>query len=241
MAGAAVGFFIAGPPGGLVGGGVTALTRFALRRSTGGVLRAQRRRQEDVLQVAARAAEMPVMDLLAALRSRTGAEDLLSLTLRAAADNSTTNTLFALAAVLAHTAKEPDGPAVAFETLFVRAVADCDAAHVRVLRAFTSTSNQLGLGDGSRAFDREMGALNDVQVDLVFPGLASVRTPVLAVLQRHGLIEYRAFDAGGVSGGGGPTTWIITDFGRTFIERLRFLDRVTQPWSAGVTDVRDDI
>ena len=234
MAGAAVGFFIAGPPGALIGGGIAPLTRFAIRRGIGGVQRAQQRRREDVLHVAARAAGLSSVDLLARLRATPQTEDLLLQTLRAAADSAMTAKLVALAAALAHVAVRPETQTIAFETIFVRALSDCAAPHVLLLELFTKTGNELGLGDGGSDFDQALDALNERQIGLAQPDLLPMLVPLLAVLQRHGLVVPRN-GAGPTPFAGGPapfTSWSITAVGRTFLERLRLVHTVTRPWGS---------
>lgn len=148
---------------------------------------------------------------------------LLSSAMTAAQDAESQGHLNALAEALASGAI--DSATIGRESLFIRAVADLDAVHVRVLRVFTRTSNQLGLGDGSEEFDEEVSTLNGVQLSkFAAPDLVDVLSPILATLTRHGLVTNLS--------GGGPTTYdgmsepraidtyAITDFGRTCLARL---------------------
>jgi hypothetical protein len=183
----------------------------------------QRFRAANVLEAAAAASGLPVGELVQRLVESAEAEELLTRTLRAAADATMSEKLVALAMSLAEVAQAENDGEVAVEAAFIRALEDCDASHIRVLRAFTSTSNELGLGDGSEAFDEPLDGLNQSQLIMVIPDLEDLLPPILAVLQRQGLV-YSPQSTASTLGGGvvqlEHTPWQLTPFGKDFLTRI---------------------
>ena len=158
------------------------------------------------------------------------------LTLRAASETGNVRKLFALAQNLGSAARDLGSP-LAFETMFVRALADCDSVHVYLLEIFTMTDNQRAAGKpGHRydpAFDQVPDEINQLQVEAARPELREYLEPLLAVLQRHGLLVSRS-PSGGMSlggGSGGPASvyWKMTPFGRTFLNRLDAVAPLSRP------------
>lgn len=111
-----------------------------------------------------------------------------------------------------------DGATIQAETLFVRAVADLDLVHVRVLAAFKKSSNELGLGSGEPDFDGTVSSLNRTQLsEYVFPDLVAVLEPVIATLTRHALLRQ---GSGSWADLEGNPTYRITAFGEECLRRL---------------------
>lgn len=191
-----------------------------------GLVRVVGRRREKAVETVDRAAKRARLDPDDVVERLVATDDglkLFSAAMAAAQDADSQAHLNAVAEALANGAI--DSATIGRETLVVRAVADLDAVHARLLRMFTRTSNELGLGDGSEQFDEAVSTLNGVQLsELAAPDLADVLSPIMATLTRHGLATSLA--------GGGPTTYdgmddprpvdtyAITDFGRHCLARL---------------------
>jgi hypothetical protein len=134
--------------------------------------------------------------------------------------------LIALAAslVMADRTVDDEGT-LAMETAFVRALAECDPVHIRLLGAFVMTANDLGLGDGTDAFNSVRDGLNGgTQLTIVRDKLCLGNTLdyLLSTLERLGLIRNV------VSGEDAPPMitktvprWHITQFGKEVLNRLR--------------------
>lgn len=237
LAGAGLGLAFGGPPGMvLLGAAAPPLVQFALLRGRARVRRRKAAREKEVLLAAATAAGITVLDLLARMKASPAGEELLLLTLRAASETGNVNKLFALAQNLGSAARASGSP-LAFETMFARALGDCDSAHVYLLETFTKTGNELSAhAAGHRydpAFDQVPVEINQLQIETGRPELREYLDPLLAVLQRHGLVVSRA-PTGGMSfsgGSGGPAfvLWKLTPFGRTFLDRLHDIAPLTRP------------
>lgn len=188
----------------------------------------RQQRAEAVLVAAAQHAKLTVDELVGRLQRSAAGEDLLTLTMRAAHDASLSAKLYALAAALANGARNEAG--VSFESTFVRAINDLDAASVQILASFGRSANDLGLGSGGVEFDEPVNSLNSVQLATAHPGLTALLDPLLAVLQRHGLIAPITSGGGTFFGGGGQRleTWGTTPFGEEVAARLRAIDDVVR-------------
>ena len=175
------------------------------------------RRAASVLRGAAEALGTDVSDLQERLHSDPSREQLLLRTLGAAENAPLREKLCAYALALAR-GSIGDGPQVAWETTFVRALDDLDPSHLALLDRFTWSSNRLGLGDGSSDFDRVPEALNPTQLERIANDLENLPA-LLATLQRHGLVASQS-TGGGNLGGSGTVLWSLTSFGRAFLGRL---------------------
>lgn len=192
-------------------------------------LAARRARRAGV--VIARAAELGAMtpeDLLARAEANPELEDLLLRTVRAAMDSASEEKLILYAVSLAAGTMSDDSSEIAWETLLVRVLDDLDVSHLDMLNRFTMTSLELGLGEGPE-FDSVPSSLNAAQIEIVAGDLPN-RASLLAVLERHGLIE-RYTAAGGMSFSIGPPMVHarITDFGSDVHERLLAVGRLIAP------------
>lgn len=187
----------------------------------------QHLRVSEVVARAAQAAGLPPSQLLERLRAAPEREELVIRTLRAAADTPAELKLVAFATSVAVVAtREP--AAVAWEALFVRALSDLDLAHLDVLRRFTWSANDLGLGDGRSAeFDKRVEYLNARQVEIALPSLQGTVGVLLAALVRHGLLDTSTPTLGTFGGGGGTMQqWTMSAFGRAFLARIELVHRV---------------
>jgi hypothetical protein len=219
VAGATAGAVIGGPTGAALGATLAPGVRTALNRVLDRLAEQRRDHELELLRLAAHFSELPVVDLLAKLKASAAGEELLMRTLRAAAETATMPKLVALGVSLAGSAS--DAGDIAFETLFVRAMSECDVAHVNLLGSFIRSANELGLGSGQPEFDSPVECLNVTQLELVHPDFVSVLEPLVAVLERHGLVTRLATAAGSLSGGDSRNgTWSITSFGRTALQRM---------------------
>lgn len=190
-----------------------------------------RRRQEKldiVLLTAAEHLGVPVPELLERLQADPSREEFLLRTLRAVGEAALHEKLLGLAASL--TAVVEGHAAPSEETVFVRALDDCDGVHLEVIHAFTKTPNELGLGDGSDEplFMQPCEQLTADQLVRVFPVLAAHLAPVVAVLQRHGLVEPQLTSTTFPGSSQVTSAWRITTFGRAFCERVLALQRLVQ-------------
>lgn len=221
MAGAGIGLVAGGPLGALLGAGAVVLVAEALESTRSYFRERHEARVATVIALAAKEAGQTAEELIRKLQSSPDKEDIFLRTLRAAQDAALTEKLVALAHSLKTTVTTDDLLLVATETAFVRSLADVDRAHLAILRAFTQSSNELGLGGGQPDFDRVPESLNSVQLRLALPQYADILDPLLSVLNRHGLIQPLQFktvvDEGKTQA---LTSWKITPFGRSFIERI---------------------
>jgi hypothetical protein len=156
------------------------------------------------LDWAAHLADVSTNDLERLLLSSPDARDLLLRVLNTA---GATDKLVCLSLSLADSAYDPTTQHVAWENAFVRSIDDLDRLHFELLRRFTRTANDLGLGDGSTEFDKPIEALNRVQVDMVTTDMPIVSS-LLAVLERQGLVGFDGL------------YYRITDFGTDVLTRL---------------------
>jgi hypothetical protein len=161
--------------------------------------------------------------------------ELLLRVLRATSNTSLRGKVIAYALSLAEgTEPMTDERGLAWEAAFVRALDDLDEDHLLLLDRFTHSGNDLGLGDGSEAFESPPEALNDAQLETAAEGIVNLPS-VIAVLQRNGLVRP---DTGvGASYGGSTafTNWRLTQFGREVLERLAVIRELV---STAVTDIR---
>jgi hypothetical protein len=97
-------------------------------------------------------------------------EELFVRTLRAAHECSLDEKLVALATALANGADNANGDRLTWEEAFVRALEDCDGAHLDLLRRFAQSPNQLGLGQGTPEFDAHVEQLTMVQITMIARG-----------------------------------------------------------------------
>lgn len=120
-------------------------------------------------------------------------EELLLRTLQAAGNTTLREKIVAYSLTLANGARPDSVETTEWETAFVRVLDDLDVSHLELRRKFTMTSNELGLGNGDPEFDIVTTSLISKQVEMVASDLPMLPA-LLAVLQRHGLVE-------GLSGG----------------------------------------
>lgn len=138
-------------------------------------------------------------------------QELLSRALTAAMDTAMRDKRRALGRSLA-SALDETGTAVDDELVFIRVLADLDAAHVRLLRLMSTVPSHI-TAQGIAA--RQWYPWSISQAD---PGLAGTVWPLLQVLDQHGLIT------GGsehwVPGGVMEPEYEITPYGEWFLDRL---------------------
>jgi hypothetical protein len=182
------------------------------------VERRRRQRQGAVLWAAAKQAGIVLDELVSRLEADPEREELVERTLSAAQSAAQPEKLVAYAVSLANGSVAEDVADVEWETTFVRVLDDLDWAHVSVLSCFTRTATELGLQMPGSDPDPAMHTLSEVQVEIVTE-VANLPS-VLAVLQRHGLVAFRARSGGMTFSGGSGGNWQITSFGVAFMDRM---------------------
>ena len=138
-------------------------------------------------------------------------QELLSRVLTAAMDTAMRDKRRALGRSLA-SASDETGTTVDDELVFIRVLADLNAAHVRLLRLMSTVPSHIAV-QGIAA--RQWYPWSISQAD---PGLAGTVWPLLQLLDQHGLI------VGGsehwVPGGVMEPEYEITPYGEWFLDRL---------------------
>lgn len=138
-----------------------------------------------------------------------------------AGDSRLEERLVVLARWLAAGALTEDEVSVGSLETLVAALHDVGPLHLAVLRSLVSSSNTLGLGGDDPAFDEPVHSLNRMQLNMVFPEIRASLKPVLALLQRHGLIEVLYPNSATLGRGSAePSGYRITDFGRMLLDEL---------------------
>jgi hypothetical protein len=209
--GAVVGLLVAGPAGAAIGTVVTPAATEVARRLFASISERRAKRATSVLDAAARYAGVDLQTLLNRLDRTAEGEELLVQTIRVAQESALEGKLFALAAALARGGRAESG-AASTETAFVRALGDCDVAHVRILEAFTRTKT----GDHTLA----RGVMSKEQIGAAFPELMPMFDHIVATLQRHGLITVIGVAVTDQS------SWGITDFGRDFLGKIQVIGQL---------------
>lgn len=168
-------------------------------------------------------AGIDVDELLRRARSDPEIRELLELCEAVATETALAEKLLLLGVSLGVGAQpESDRLEVEAELMIVRALRELDQAHIAMLSAFWRTPNELGLGDGSSAFDGRVSTLNDVQLLKVLPELASLTEALIDRLDTVGLVRNQSSGGGGMLGGGSSSnrTWTITELGEKVMTRL---------------------
>jgi hypothetical protein len=233
VAAALAGLVIAGPFGAVSGAIAGPIAKASLYDLVSRIGRRREARVEFVIKVAAEAVSVPASTLIERMESAPEQEALLIRTLQAAQDEAATEHLVALALSLAKANTSAYSEAqLTWETAFVRAVADCDVAHVKLLASFTTTYNDLGLEDGAAPNTSPADGLNSRQLEIAKDKLQLGETLdyLLATLERLGLIRNE------VSGAPAPPMitktvayWRITDFGKRFLQRMDEVKEIFPP------------
>lgn len=180
-----------------------------------------RRNAEEMLAEAAHTAELEDDQLLERLLASPARQELLASALEAAAHATLQEKVKALGQALADGALADDDQ-VDHELLFVRAMVDLEAPHVRVLHLLDTPSVPAAPSYRAPLAERQLSKA---------PGIGDALGPVLAVLERWGAVEKKAaVDIDQLNqdlGLGTPvpfrreTKWEITPFGQNLLRRLR--------------------
>lgn len=144
--------------------------------------------------------------------------ELLARALTIASDTALRDKRRALGRALASAASDT-GTKVDDELLFVRALDDLDAPHVRMLRLLSTAPPQLdGVGRQMEVISR--GAVPHWDLRSIAgsdPGLTDTAPTLLRSLELHGLLWRSGEEATNVSP---PAEYIITPYGEFFLSRL---------------------
>lgn len=220
VAGSVAGGLVGGPPGAAAGFVVGKTVDRALSGALDAIRVRWRGRATYVVQAAAKRAGIEVDALCARMQEDAVREELFIRVLRAAQESALDEKLVALALSLAQGAQGAETDTIR-EAGFVRVLGDLDAMHLELVRAFTQTSNQLGLGDGSAEFDSTLEALNLSQLQIAFPKLGALVDPALSALEQHGLVRSLTATAAPTWGTLSTTaSWRLTPFGVEFMSRM---------------------
>lgn len=220
--GAAVGAAIGGPVGSVIGAGATRPLTDLVGKAWDEL---RGRREANAVRVVAKAADQTGTEpghLLAIALADPDLSRLLNAALQAAAGTLDQEKVDALARCLANGVE--DMARVDQEALVVRALADLDPVHVRVLAR----------AEGGAMKQRDVHRFLCGKIDVrEFIDAADLSGPVLAVLERHGLGEpYEKINErhGGVYDRGPEveTRFRCTEFGRVCLERLGHCTRASR-------------
>jgi hypothetical protein len=184
-----------------------------------------RHRTASVEKVLAKAAELEHMDVVAmANRLRDLSPDhyeLLIDTVELAARLGDPKRLVAAAKALSESANiEPGDPELDRRRAIVSALDVVTPARGALLRVFTKTATDLGLGREHDTTGVPVHHLNRVQLERVVVDEASVLDADLQALSSRGLIRPFSAQGGFTSGAGLTDGWEITDLGIDVIARL---------------------
>ena len=185
-----------------------------------------RRRAERMNIVVARAstdAELEVDALLERMASSEAHESILMKALLAAGSAHVEARLVVLTNCIRKAALTDDEIELGAIDAVVAVLAELGPTHLAVLASLTASHNALGLIDGPLPPTApENSSLNRTQVLLAFPQLDDTLDPVIATLQRHGLIVVEP-PSGGMSFGPKPTlvSYRIAPFGRRILDDLK--------------------
>lgn len=186
------------------------------------------RNGQATLEAGAAAAEMNLEEFLQRLLSTPARQELLAAALEGGAHAEPEVKIGALGGALRNGAITGDDAEVDRERLISEALAAIERPHVRLLLFFDQAHSPAGR---SYLWRRGLRELRDL------PGLGEAVHPLLATLERHGLVERLGSDLGkafkGIGSPGGPAfldqysapRWQITPFGREWLDRL---------WTAGL-------
>lgn len=185
-----------------------------------------RRRQakaEAALRLAAQQARLTVEEMIERLGRSEAGDSLLMKVLRSAQEAGSQQKLLALASCLGKAAGAESEVVVTVETVLVDALSGVEEAHLRLLRCFRMTSEQLGLGTGPEA-QKPVELLNKYQAGVIAPDLEPVLPAALQRLLVSGLLE-ADYPGGGATfyvgaGGPSPANYRITKLGGMLLDRL---------------------
>jgi hypothetical protein len=226
-AGAVVGGAVGGPLGALLGSALGTSVKKALDGALDAIGERRHARLKWVLAYAAKQADLDPEELAARMQQDPEREELFVRVLQAAQASATAEKLIGLAVSLARGVQSESSDEDALEVGFVRVLGDLDTAHLTLLRAFTQTSNELGLGDGSADFDKPLDSLNLGQLKIAFPELALLLDPTLSALEQHGLVRPLGAASAPTYGAlGSAASWGLTPFGEAFIERMALVSEM---------------
>ena len=207
VASVAAGVAVINPSAGIVAAGGAPVVSDGLNRLVDRISDRRRTKQGYILEWAARIAEIDPDDLERSLHASPDIRELLLRVMESAGATDISEKLICFSIALADSVQDPTPEHVALENAFVRTLDDLDQSHLNLLERFTWTSNRLGLGDGSAAFDSVPEALNRGQIELVANDLPIVSS-LIAVLERQGLVTFDGL------------YYRITDFGTAVLDRL---------------------
>lgn len=178
-------------------------------------------RQALVVKTAAEQVGANPGELLETLLADPRGEQMFRHAMTSARDATVEAKLQVIARALASGAIAKDEAVVDTEILFLRAMEDVEIPHVRALRIFTSTEAAGKAGHPITPNDKTPIQLKYPDFHELLPQMSAALDPVLATLERHGLLARIATGGGAFLGGeGASTAWRITAFGKESLARL---------------------
>lgn len=203
---------LAGPDWGALATAMTPAAEMALARVVGFIGRRRHGHVEEAVTVAADERSQSVEDLLAAAVENDENHELFVRVVTVAQDTALREKRIALGRALA-AGLDGDESAVNDELLFVRAVADLDAPHIRLL----SVMNEPRKGTGQMAEQSLVDGWTEAILTPAVPLLARHLPSLLATLGQHGLITSESL---ATWEGLDARSYRITDLGRSTLQRL---------------------
>jgi hypothetical protein len=212
VAAAAASAGLASPDLGALATMLTPTAEMVLNRLFGLIGRRRKRHVAETLAVAAEERSETVEELLEAALANDDNHELFMRAATVAQDAAMKEKRLALGRALA-AGLDGDEAAINDELLFVRAVADLDAPHIRLLRRMSETREGTGQMAGHSLTDG--WTVDNLTPEL--PTLAQHLPSLLATLEQHGLITSQLQQS--LIGVGGPM-YAISEQGRLCLDRL---------------------
>ena len=200
-ASAVVGYTVGGLPGALAGGTLPPILEHILGRGNDRYVEAAAATLED----AAAEAEVTDEEMTSWLDADTRNLSLATDVVRAALNTLNQQKLQALATVLAEGIRDADR--LEMSAMYARALTAIEAPHIQVLELFASRP------EPDSAVDRS-DIIMEAEVERSFAHFADGLNPIMATLEREGLIIQRGISGGSAGGGGEGQPFSVTPFGR---------------------------
>jgi hypothetical protein len=197
-----IGTLVGGVPGALVGAAAVPLLELVALRDQSAI-----RNTDRLGQMVTDLSGLTVEQVAAWARERDDRLVLTTAAVHAAFNAATEEKIAALARVLAENLQ--DDARLDVGLLIVQAISDMAAAHVRVLHAVVRA--ELPTAEG---FELGPDVFAQSQLESRFPNLAPGILPILATLERHGLVSE------GIGVAEGNRAWSVTEFGRRCLSYL---------------------
>ncbi|MFY1651571.1 hypothetical protein ACN27J_11850 [Solwaraspora sp. WMMB762] len=202
-----LGLAIAGPAGALIAGAIKPVVELVSIRERRGL-----RNAEILAEVAMEVTGLSAEEFTAWASARDDRTMLFTSAVQAAYSSMAKNKVDALSRVLRNTLGDDDKLDLAI--VIVAALEDLEPAHVRVLSAMV---NDDPVRLTSERFVDDAWPLSGLKVR--FPSFAAGLAPIMAGLERHGIVNGGGLAATAPDGSSDPV-WSVTEFGKICFEYL---------------------